>query len=190
MRTESDSEQEHIRRSLENGAKVVRYEYVISVLFYTFRRESKTVAVHSAFGRVMKGMYCNFISFCLGWWGIPLGPVYTPVAIFRNLRGGTDCTKEALDRLGISQDSISKKAKENNIKKAARMAGFAFVLGVCSLICNILTGIPGIILGHRAIILLNRYKVDKGKTLAVIGLVLSYLGSLLFALFVIFRHAS
>jgi hypothetical protein len=134
----------------------------------------------------MHGMYYNFFTFVLGWWGIPWGPVYTPLAIFRNCAGGKDCTREAIDSLGISQETLGKRIAENNIKKSKRMALFAFFLGILSLICNIVTGIPGIIIGHTALFMLHKYQVKKGKIFAIIGLVLSYLGTLVFVLFVVF----
>ena len=36
------------------------------------------------------------ISLVFGWWGFPWGFIYTPMALYTNLKGGKDITKDIL----------------------------------------------------------------------------------------------
>ncbi len=56
------------------------------------------------------------------------------------------------------------------------LAGWTFGLGLAAfLCCGILTGIPAIVLGHMALTKMKDDVHDRGKALAIIGLVAGYL---------------
>ncbi len=39
-----------------------------------------------------KGFAYTLLSLVAGWWGIPFGLIFTPTAIFTNMRGGKNVT--------------------------------------------------------------------------------------------------
>jgi hypothetical protein len=84
---------------IEQGAKFVVYQYVMSALVITLRRNSKIYYLRPGESLVAKGLPYIIITALIGWWGVPFGLLYTPVAVYRNLRGGTDITPSVLSKL-------------------------------------------------------------------------------------------
>lgn len=89
----------HLQQELSAGAKFVTYQYVISILIMTFRRSSNIYFIRAEESRVAKGLLFSLISLLFGWWGIPWGFIYTPMALFTNFGGGKDVTAEVLAAL-------------------------------------------------------------------------------------------
>lgn len=85
-----------IQRELDHGAKFVMYQYCISVVIMTFRRPSAIYFVRSGERSIRYGWKYALMSFFLGWWGIPWGPIYTIGTVFTNLSGGKNVTQEVL----------------------------------------------------------------------------------------------
>jgi len=81
---------------LERGGKFVVYKYCISVILMTFQRNSRIVFIKSGESTVARGLGYTAISFLLGWWGIPWGPIYTIGSIISNCKGGTDVTDDVI----------------------------------------------------------------------------------------------
>lgn len=69
---------------------LVRYPYVISAVFVTFRFESRVHAVRTTDGRYLRAIPYMLVSLLLGWWAVPWGPVQTWRAVWDCLGGGTD----------------------------------------------------------------------------------------------------
>ena len=84
---------------LDRGGKLVIYQYVISLVVVTFRRNSPLQFVPAGESLAAKGLPWTALSFFLGWWGIPFGLIYTPMVLYKNLNGGTDVTPALLARL-------------------------------------------------------------------------------------------
>jgi len=84
---------------LAKGAKFVVYQYVISVLVMSFKRASAIHYIPPGESRVVKGLPYTFLSLTLGWWGIPWGIFWTPVALVKNLGGGEDVTGSVVMQL-------------------------------------------------------------------------------------------
>jgi predicted amidophosphoribosyltransferase len=82
---------------LRRGGRFVMFDYVISVLVVTFRRSSAIYYLRPGESALGKGFQYILLTFFLGWWGIPFGLIYTPIAIIRNLSGGRDVTKEIMN---------------------------------------------------------------------------------------------
>ena len=82
---------------LERGGRFVIFEYVISIVIVTFRRPSDIHYLRPGESALSKGLPYILLSALLGWWGIPFGLIYTPIAIIKNLAGGRDVTKEVMD---------------------------------------------------------------------------------------------
>lgn len=94
-----------LKREIEQGGKFVIYEYTISILILTFRRSSDIYFIKSNENAVVKGLGFTLLSFFLGWWGIPWGPIYAIGVLYRNLSGGKEVTQEVVQHLveGIEQ---------------------------------------------------------------------------------------
>ncbi len=71
--------------SLSSG--LAQYQACVSLLILTLRFRSPRVVVGSPENQTT-GIIYTLVSAIAGWWGIPWGFVYTPQAIYRNLRGG------------------------------------------------------------------------------------------------------
>lgn len=98
---------EELRTQLESGAHCVRFEFCISLLFVTLRRQSPVYLTHSWQQRYIRGLWFSFLALLLGPWGFPWGLLWTPWAIWVNTTGGVDCTAEVLawlDSQPVAQD--------------------------------------------------------------------------------------
>ena len=83
---------DQIAEQVQNGAKFVMYQWCISVLVMTFKRGTDIYYIKPGENAVVKGLPWTILSLFVGWWGIPWGFIYTPMAIFNNLSGGKDVT--------------------------------------------------------------------------------------------------
>ncbi len=86
--------QEHIDAELAAGARIVRYEYCISLLFITLRQCTVPYLLRAHELGIWRGLPFTLVTLLLGWWGIPWGIIYTPMTILTNLSGGRDVTAE------------------------------------------------------------------------------------------------
>jgi hypothetical protein len=93
-----------ISDELQSGAKFVIYQYCISIIVMTFKRSSDVHFVRSGESAVGKGLGFSLISFLLGWWGVPWGPIYTIGAFITNFGGGKDVTHEVI--AGLQQQAV------------------------------------------------------------------------------------
>ena len=81
-----------INAEVTRGARFVVFQWVVSLVYVSFRRNSPIFFVRSGEGTLKKCLpYCAR-SLVLGWWGIPWGFIWTPFSVLRNLRGGIDVT--------------------------------------------------------------------------------------------------
>ncbi len=89
--------------ALQNqGGVSVTFVAVVSIGIMTFRHP-----VHIEFKqkegigliRFVWGVVWAVFSGVLGWWGVPWGFIYTPIAIVTNLLGGTESTQAQIDML-------------------------------------------------------------------------------------------
>jgi hypothetical protein len=83
-----------LESQLRAGARFVYFEYCISFLLVTLRRPSAIVLLGPDERGLVRGLPYTLVSLLLGWWGLPWGLVYTPLAVFTNLSGGRDVTAE------------------------------------------------------------------------------------------------
>lgn len=85
--------------AIEAGGRFVVYHYVFSVLILTFRRRSDVYFIRYGQDRIGPGLPYSLISLAAGWWGVPWGFIFTPIAVFKNFAGGTDVTAELVGAL-------------------------------------------------------------------------------------------
>lgn len=89
---------------LAAGCRIVFYEFCISLVVLTLRCPSGLHLLYPGEYGISRGMPYTLLTFFLGWWGIPMGIVYTPLALVTNLTGGRDVTDEVRATLGGQAD--------------------------------------------------------------------------------------
>lgn len=77
-----------------DGERTVVYEYCISLIAVTLRRPTQPIRLRAGQRAWLCGLPYVAVSLLLGWWGLPWGPIYTPLTIFSNLAGGCDITSQ------------------------------------------------------------------------------------------------
>ncbi|MDR1111464.1 MAG: hypothetical protein LBP92_12440 [Deltaproteobacteria bacterium] len=103
-----DLTRKQLAQEIQNGTKFVYYMYTVSIIIMTFRRSSSIYFIRSGHNATKRGLPFTLISFFLGWWGIPWGPIYTIQALVKNLSGGVDITKEVVAAFADPDLSTSK----------------------------------------------------------------------------------
>ncbi len=83
---------------IQRGGRFVVYQYCVSLVVITFRRNSPVKFIPAGESATAKGLPFTLLTLFLGWWGIPWGFIYTPQVIYKNLKGGTDITTAVLNR--------------------------------------------------------------------------------------------
>jgi hypothetical protein len=86
-----------IQWEVNNGGKFVIFEYTISILVMTFKRPTDIYFMRNGESHWGKSMPFTILTLVAGWWGLPWGLIYTPMALFTNLSGGKDVTHEIMN---------------------------------------------------------------------------------------------
>ena len=92
-----------MRTFLARGGRVVRFQFCISLLVLTLRRESEIVLVPARGWAFLRGIPYSLISVFLGWWAVPWGVVLTPLVLWGNLLGGRDVTEDVRSEVESSE---------------------------------------------------------------------------------------
>src|SRR5438067_3060323 len=79
-----------------SGGRFVFFEYCISLGVVTLRRPSDIFFLRAEQWGWPRGLPFVLLSLLLGWWGLPWGPIYTPITLASNLGGGRDVTPDVL----------------------------------------------------------------------------------------------
>src|SRR5688500_719288 len=87
--------------AIANGGRFVIYAYCISLVFVSFRQSSAVHLLRPHETGVWKGIPYTLLSLVAGWWGLPFGPIFTVMSIYRNSVGGLDVTDEVLGSLDL-----------------------------------------------------------------------------------------
>ncbi|HVN17577.1 MAG TPA: hypothetical protein VMU05_02365 [Dongiaceae bacterium] len=90
---------DRLQFELQRGAKLVFYQYAISILVLSFRRSSDVYFIPAGESALKKGLPWTLLSLVAGWWGIPWGPIFTIQALVTNFKGGKDVTAELSAKL-------------------------------------------------------------------------------------------
>lgn len=86
---------EEINQYLTEGARFVRFSYVISIIVMTFKRESAIYFLSKDVNARKVAWPYTLITSLFGWWGIPYGLIYTIQALSLNSEG-RDVTEEVI----------------------------------------------------------------------------------------------
>ena len=95
-----------INDELRRGGKFVIYQYCISIGLMTFRRSSGIYFIKAGESAFKTGAGWRLLTFLLGWWGIPWGPIYTIGSLITNFGGGKNVTEEVLAAVNV-QSSVA-----------------------------------------------------------------------------------
>jgi hypothetical protein len=87
---------EEIHNQVTAGARLVRFEFCVSFLFVTIRRQSPLYLTRTWQDRYLRGLCYSVLAVILGPWGVPWGLIWTPWAVWVNLTGGVDETEATL----------------------------------------------------------------------------------------------
>ncbi len=90
---------EQLKHELQNGGRIVRFRYTIGMILYSIKKDSPPYLIRAGKNAIAPGIKYSLLSFFLGWWGIPMGPLYTPAVIYSNFMGDTDITYEFTARM-------------------------------------------------------------------------------------------
>jgi hypothetical protein len=90
---------DEVRNEVSRGGRFVCYQYCVSVLVMTFKRPSSIYFIKGGHSKVSKGIPFSLISFLVGWWGIPWGPIWTIGSLVKNFGGGKDVTDAVLSSM-------------------------------------------------------------------------------------------
>ena len=105
-----------MRQEIARGARFVTYEYVISLLVITRRRNSPVFFVQPGQSQLQFHWPYTLLTLILGWWAFPWGPAFTIGAVRDNLRGGHDVTAKMVD-IVLSAADQSLKSRTRRITK-------------------------------------------------------------------------
>ncbi|WP_086607238.1 hypothetical protein [Erythrobacter donghaensis] len=95
---------EEIVEAVDAGGRFVVYQWAVSVIFASFRNSTDILLVPGTSNRILKGLPWTLLTFVLGWWGIPWGPIYTVQSLWQNLSGGKDLTEAVLQEIMHPRD--------------------------------------------------------------------------------------
>jgi hypothetical protein len=88
--------EDQIISEIKTGGRLVKYLWTISLVIVTFKRSSQLRLIKAGETALVPGLLYSLLTFFVGWWGIPWGPIYTIQSIYRNFRGGVDFTPHVL----------------------------------------------------------------------------------------------
>lgn len=115
-----DLSEEQLKSQVARGGKFITYQYCISIVIMTFRQSGNILYIAPGESGRLASIVPTLISFFLGWWGIPWGPIYTIGSIVKNLNGGTDVTHEVMLSMGIADPVVTEQVEYKKIVKAEK----------------------------------------------------------------------
>ena len=90
---------DQLKFEIQRGAKLVVYQYAISILVMSFRRASNIHYIPAGHSAVSKGLPWTALTLVAGWWGVPWGPIFSIQSLITNFKGGKDVTAEIMAQL-------------------------------------------------------------------------------------------
>ncbi len=98
---------QQVQDAVARGGRFVIYQYCFSVLVMSFKRGSDIHFVRPGESAAKKGASYTAMSLVVGWWGIPWGPIWTLMTVFKNLGGGIDVTRQVLNSIAPAQPVVA-----------------------------------------------------------------------------------
>ena len=100
-----------MRAEVRQGARFVVFEYVLSFLLITRRKNSAVFFIRPGESVFRKCLPYNVLTLAAGWWAIPWGPALTIGAVKDNLQGGHDVTPQVIEQILDAADRQIKTKK-------------------------------------------------------------------------------
>lgn len=92
---------------INRGGRFVRFQYAVSVIVLSMRLSSGIYYIPPGGSRVSRSLPFILLSFLLGPWGFPFGPIFVIWALIVNLSGGEDLTQafhqSVLEQIGYTE---------------------------------------------------------------------------------------
>jgi hypothetical protein len=85
---------DQLQFEIQRGAKLVCYQYCVSIVVMSFRRSSNVYYIPAGESTVSKGLPWTLLTLVAGWWGIPWGPIFSIQSLVTNFKGGKDITAD------------------------------------------------------------------------------------------------
>jgi hypothetical protein len=113
----------------QHGGKLIRYRWVWSVILFT---SMQSIVVHVPLNqsKFKAGLKYTGKSMLLGFWGLPVGTVFSLVAIIINCCGGEDVTEELTTPSSLDGKRISPKKTDKAILIALGILIVLIALGI------------------------------------------------------------
>lgn len=93
-----------LAEDIRQGGKFVMFEYCFSIGIATFKRGTNIYWIPPGKSGMAKGLPFTLLTLVVGWWGIPWGFIYTPMALATNLGGGKNVTRAVLNDLNAQAE--------------------------------------------------------------------------------------
>ena len=90
---------------IDNGGRFVFYQYTISIVVMTFKQSSDIYFIRGGQSGLKHSIGFTILTFIMGWWGIPWGPIYTIGALYTNFSGGKDVTQSIVSQISEGDDT-------------------------------------------------------------------------------------
>jgi len=103
---------EALEQAIAAGGRIVFFEYCISLIFVSLRRQTQPYFLKAGETGLLLGIRYALVSLILGWWGIPWGVIYTPLTLISNLSGGCDITSEVRELLSRQTGDLQSAPRE------------------------------------------------------------------------------
>ena len=100
-----------MRAEVRQGARFVVFEYVLSFLLITRRKNSAVFFIRPGESVFRKCLPYNVLTLAAGLWAIPWGPALTIGAVKDNLQGGHDVTPQVIEQILDAADRQIKTRK-------------------------------------------------------------------------------
>jgi hypothetical protein len=83
---------------LQQGNRYAVFEYVMSIIVYSFNRSSKIIVAKNKTDLFLKSLPYTLLTLLLGWWS-PFGFFHTLRVLYGNFSGGTDVSPEIKEHI-------------------------------------------------------------------------------------------
>jgi hypothetical protein len=179
-----------IKEAVERkGAKLVAYQFCISIVVLSFRFFSPIHYIPPGERASSRGGRYSLLAFLFGWWGFPFGIFFTIQSLIINARGGHDVTQQVMrewETLGISEalekiESGGRFITTNPYALASLILGILSLLSLCSVYTLLCVTTPlGLLAALLGIIGLRQIKRrgETGAKQAKIGIALGLIAAL------------
>ncbi|MBN1151537.1 hypothetical protein JXA84_10010 [candidate division WOR-3 bacterium] len=83
-------------REITQGGKFVVFQYCVSIIILSFKRGSAIYFIKGKEKSLKYSFKYSLVTWLLGWWGIPWGPIFSIRSLYINNKGGIDVTKDVI----------------------------------------------------------------------------------------------